>query len=77
MGSRGHLGPQGSLALWYRRSWGEREVTTSPVCAGKAPDSIDTWPGQRSSCMIVISTILASLASLLLLAFLVASTVRL
>ncbi|XP_069889198.1 uroplakin-3b isoform X2 [Dipodomys merriami] len=43
---------------------------------GKAPGSIDTWPGRRSGCMIVISSILSSLAGLLLLAFLAASTMR-
>ncbi|KAM4877283.1 uroplakin-3b [Thomomys bottae] len=43
---------------------------------GKAPGSIDTWPGRRSGCMIVISSVLSSLAGLLLLAFLAASTVR-
>ncbi|KAG3259838.1 uroplakin 3B [Ictidomys tridecemlineatus] len=43
---------------------------------GKAPSSIDTWPGRRSGCMIVIASILSSLAGLLLLAFLAASTVR-
>ncbi|XP_008830620.1 uroplakin-3b [Nannospalax galili] len=43
---------------------------------GKSPTSIDTWPGRRSSCMIIITSILSSLAGLLLLAFLAASTVR-
>ncbi|XP_058567745.1 uroplakin-3b isoform X1 [Neofelis nebulosa] len=43
---------------------------------GKAPGSIDTWPGRRSGDMIVIASILSSLAGLLLLAFLAASTVR-
>ncbi|EHB01663.1 Uroplakin-3b [Heterocephalus glaber] len=43
---------------------------------GEAPGSIDTWPGRRSGCMIVITSILASLAGLLLLAFLAASTLR-
>uniref|UniRef100_H0VUG7 Uroplakin 3B n=1 Tax=Cavia porcellus TaxID=10141 RepID=H0VUG7_CAVPO len=43
---------------------------------GKAPGSIDTWPGRRSGCMVVITSILLSLAGLLLLAFLAASTVR-
>ncbi|XP_004620946.1 uroplakin-3b [Sorex araneus] len=43
---------------------------------GRAPDSIDTWPGRRSADMIVISSILPCLAGLLLLAFLAASTVR-
>ncbi|XP_037362775.1 uroplakin-3b isoform X3 [Talpa occidentalis] len=44
---------------------------------GKCPNSIDTWPGRRSGDMIVIASILSSLAGLLLLAFLAASTVRL
>ncbi|XP_004386037.1 uroplakin-3b [Trichechus manatus latirostris] len=43
---------------------------------GRAPGSIDTWPARRSGVMIVITTILSSLAGLLLLAFLAASTVR-
>ncbi|KAM5229430.1 uroplakin-3b [Ctenodactylus gundi] len=43
---------------------------------GKAPGSIDIWPGRRSGCMIVITSILSSLAGLLLLAFLAASTVH-
>ncbi|XP_053413482.1 uroplakin-3b [Nycticebus coucang] len=43
---------------------------------GKDPGSIDTWPGRRSGGMIVITSILSSLAGLLLLAFLAASTVR-
>lgn len=43
---------------------------------GKAPGSIDTWPGLRSGDMIIITSILSSLAGLLLLAFLAASTVR-
>lgn len=43
---------------------------------GKSPGSIDTWPGRRSGGMIVITSILSSLAGLLLLAFLAASTVR-
>lgn len=43
---------------------------------GKPPGSIDTWPGRRSGDMIVITSILSSLAGLLLLAFLAASTVR-
>ncbi|KAM9209466.1 uroplakin-3b isoform 2-T2 [Dugong dugon] len=43
---------------------------------GRAPGSIDTWPGWQSGGMIVITTILSSLAGLLLLAFLAASTVR-
>ncbi|KAM6156626.1 uroplakin-3b [Erethizon dorsatum] len=43
---------------------------------GKAPGSIDTWPGRRSGCMVVITSVLSSLAGLLLLAFLAASTVR-
>ncbi|XP_007938368.1 uroplakin-3b [Orycteropus afer afer] len=43
---------------------------------GRAPGSIDTWPGRRSGAMIVITTILSSLAGLLLLAFLAASTMR-
>lgn len=47
------------------------------MCAGKSPGSIDTWPGRRSGDMIVITSILSSLAGLLLLAFLAASTVRL
>lgn len=47
------------------------------VCAGKPPGSIDTWPGRRSGDMIVITSILSSLAGLLLLALLAASTVRL
>ncbi|XP_063564268.1 probable E3 ubiquitin-protein ligase DTX2 isoform X3 [Gorilla gorilla gorilla] len=42
---------------------------------GKTPGSIDTWPGRRSGSMIVITSILSSLASLLLLA-LAASTMR-
>uniref|UniRef100_A0A8C5KL02 Uroplakin 3B n=1 Tax=Jaculus jaculus TaxID=51337 RepID=A0A8C5KL02_JACJA len=42
----------------------------------KAPSSIDTWPGRRSGCMIVIASILPSLAGLLLLAFLAASTMH-
>ncbi|XP_047570103.1 uroplakin-3b isoform X3 [Lutra lutra] len=44
---------------------------------GKSPASIDTWPGRRSGGMIVITSILSSLAGLLLLAFLAASTARL
>ncbi|XP_055462016.1 uroplakin-3b [Psammomys obesus] len=44
---------------------------------GKAPSSIDTWPGRRSGCMIVITSILSALAGLLLLAFLAASTIQL
>lgn len=47
------------------------------VYAGKSPGSIDTWPGRRSGDMIVITSILSSLAGLLLLAFLAASSVRL
>ncbi|ELW56443.1 uroplakin-3b isoform X3 [Tupaia chinensis] len=43
---------------------------------GASPGSIDTWPGRRSGDMIVITSILSSLAGLLLLAFLAASTVR-
>lgn len=43
---------------------------------GKPPGSIDTWPGRRSGDMIVITAILSSLAGLLLLALLAASTVR-
>ncbi|XP_036265221.1 uroplakin-3b isoform X1 [Pipistrellus kuhlii] len=43
---------------------------------GKSPGAIDTWPGRRSGGMIVITSILSSLAGLLLLAFLAASTVR-
>ncbi|XP_032182793.1 uroplakin-3b isoform X1 [Mustela erminea] len=43
---------------------------------GKSPASIDTWPGRRSGGVIVITSILASLAGLLLLAFLAASTTR-
>nr|XP_017495937.1 uroplakin-3b-like isoform X1 [Manis javanica] len=43
---------------------------------GKASGSIDTWPGRRSGDMIVITSILSALASFLLLAFLVASTMR-
>ncbi|XP_046521640.1 uroplakin-3b isoform X3 [Equus quagga] len=43
---------------------------------GKSPGSIDTWPGRRSGDMIIITSILSSLACLLLLAFLAASTVR-
>ncbi|XP_006918635.1 uroplakin-3b [Pteropus alecto] len=42
---------------------------------GKSPASIDTWPGQRSGDMIIITSILSSLAGLLLLVFLAASTV--
>lgn len=71
MGSGGWLG-----FMRHDGGWGDREVT-SPVCAGKSPSSIDTWPGRRSGCMIVIASILSSLAGLLLLAFLAASTVRL
>ncbi|XP_008072143.1 uroplakin-3b [Carlito syrichta] len=43
---------------------------------GKSPGSIDTWPGRRSGGMIVVTSVLSSLAGLLLLAFLAASTVR-
>ncbi|XP_019843543.2 uroplakin-3b isoform X1 [Bos indicus] len=43
---------------------------------GKSPGSIDTWPGRRSGDMIIITSILSSLAGLLLLAFLAASSVR-
>uniref|UniRef100_G3TQA6 Uroplakin 3B n=1 Tax=Loxodonta africana TaxID=9785 RepID=G3TQA6_LOXAF len=43
---------------------------------GRAPGSIDTWPGRRSGGMIVITAVLSSLAGLLLLAFLAASTVH-
>ncbi|KAM9001211.1 uroplakin-3b [Sarcophilus harrisii] len=43
---------------------------------GRAPSSIDTWPGRRSGCMIVITSILSVLAGLLVLAFFVASTVQ-
>ncbi|XP_006859892.1 PREDICTED: uroplakin-3b [Chrysochloris asiatica] len=43
---------------------------------GRTPGSIDMWPGRRSGGMIVITTILSSLAGLLLLAFLAASTMR-
>lgn len=43
---------------------------------GKNPNAIDTWPGRRSGCMIVITSILSVLAGLLLLAFLAASTTR-
>ncbi|XP_043312355.1 uroplakin-3b [Cervus canadensis] len=43
---------------------------------GKSPGSIDTWPGRRSGDMIVITSFLSSLAGLLLLAFLAASSVR-
>nr|XP_008256199.2 uroplakin-3b isoform X1 [Oryctolagus cuniculus] len=43
---------------------------------GQAPGTIDTWPGRRSGGMIVITSILCTLAGLLLLAFLAASTVR-
>ncbi|XP_059270630.1 uroplakin-3b isoform X1 [Mustela nigripes] len=43
---------------------------------GKSPASIDTWPGRRSGAMIVITSVLSSLAGLLLLAFLAASTTR-
>ncbi|XP_041504998.1 uroplakin-3b isoform X1 [Microtus oregoni] len=43
---------------------------------GKAPDTIDTWPGRRSGSMVVIASILSALAGLLLLAFLAASTMR-
>ncbi|XP_054416318.1 uroplakin-3b isoform X4 [Pongo abelii] len=43
---------------------------------GKNHGSIDTWPGRRSGSMIVITSILSSLAGLLLLAFLAASTVH-
>ncbi|XP_023570299.1 uroplakin-3b isoform X1 [Octodon degus] len=46
------------------------------LCQGKAPGSIDTWPGRRSGCMVVITSILSCLAGLLLLAFLAASTMR-
>ena len=47
------------------------------MCAGKSPGSIDTWPGRRSGDVIVITSILSSLAGLLLLAFLAASSVHL
>ncbi|XP_057604931.1 uroplakin-3b [Hippopotamus amphibius kiboko] len=43
---------------------------------GKPPGSIDTWPGRRSGDMVVITSILSSLAGLLLLAFLAASSMR-
>ncbi|XP_030653375.1 uroplakin-3b isoform X1 [Nomascus leucogenys] len=43
---------------------------------GKTPGSINTWPGRRSGSMIIITSILSSLAGLLLLAFLAASTAR-
>ncbi|XP_061008275.1 uroplakin-3b [Dama dama] len=43
---------------------------------GKSPGSIDTWPRRRSGDMIVITSILSSLAGLLLLAFLAASSMR-
>ncbi|KAG8509789.1 Uroplakin-3b [Galemys pyrenaicus] len=43
---------------------------------GKSPRSIDTWPGRRSSDMVIIASVLSSLAGLLLLVFLAASTVR-
>ncbi|XP_004448341.2 uroplakin-3b [Dasypus novemcinctus] len=43
---------------------------------GQDPSSIDTWPGRRSGGMIVITAVLSSLAGLLLLGFLAASTVR-
>lgn len=43
---------------------------------GRAPGSIDTWPGRRSGGMIVITAVLSTLAGLLLLAFLAASTMR-
>ncbi|XP_008592744.1 PREDICTED: uroplakin-3b [Galeopterus variegatus] len=46
------------------------------LCQGKAPGSIDTWPGRRSGGMVVITSILSSLAGLLLLAFLAASTMH-
>ncbi|XP_045848507.1 uroplakin-3b isoform X3 [Meles meles] len=43
---------------------------------GKSPASIDMWPGRRSGAMIIITAVLSSLAGLLLLAFLAASTAR-
>ncbi|XP_020861533.1 uroplakin-3b isoform X2 [Phascolarctos cinereus] len=43
---------------------------------GWDPQSIDTWPGRRSGCMIVITSILSAFAGLLLLAFFIASTVQ-
>ncbi|XP_007486042.2 uroplakin-3b isoform X1 [Monodelphis domestica] len=43
---------------------------------GKDPRSIDTWPGRRSGCMIVITSILSTFAGLLVIAFLIASTVQ-
>ncbi|XP_074046520.1 uroplakin-3b [Macrotis lagotis] len=43
---------------------------------GKDPRSIDTWPGRRSGCMIVITSILSTFAGLLVFAFLIASTVQ-
>ncbi|XP_036621712.1 uroplakin-3b [Trichosurus vulpecula] len=43
---------------------------------GKDPRSIDMWPGGRSGCMIVITSILSTLAGLLLLSFFIASTIQ-
>ncbi|KAM6156250.1 uroplakin-3b [Rhynchocyon petersi] len=60
-------------------SWGLPRAETrwsDPIALqqGRTPGSIDTWPGRRSGGMIVITAILSSLAGLLLLAFLAAST---
>lgn len=41
---------------------------------GRAPSSLDAWPGRRSGSMIVITSVLPVLAGLLLLAFLAASS---
>lgn len=57
---------------WAQTRWSD-PIT---LHQGKSPGSIDTWPGRRSGDMIVISSILSSLAGLLLLTFLAASTVR-
>ncbi|XP_068945270.1 uroplakin-3b [Petaurus breviceps papuanus] len=46
------------------------------VTPGKEPQSIDTWPGRRSGCMIVITSVLSTLAGLLVLAFFITSTVQ-
>ncbi|XP_043819067.1 uroplakin-3b [Dromiciops gliroides] len=43
---------------------------------GKDPRSIDTWPGRRSGCMIVITSILSIFTGLLVLAFFITSTVQ-
>ncbi|XP_037669942.1 uroplakin-3b isoform X3 [Choloepus didactylus] len=41
---------------------------------GQTPGSIDMWPGRQSGSMIVVTCVLSSLAGLLLLGFLAAST---